>query len=328
LREGVRDLNPAYFAVVMATGIVSQAMRLDGAARLSGILLGTGITAYLVLAAANGWRLARFRRQVYADARDPRRAFGFFTIVASSDVLAARLAGDGHSAAAAVLLLTGGFSWLVLSYSLLLLMMSRTGPRRDLADVNATWFLWIVATQSVTVGITALQPASAGVLAVLAVACWGVGVVLYLLIAAMTMLALLASPVRAVELTPAFWVFMGAAAISVLAGARLLMLPASPLLTAAGDNGTRRGMGSARDLGSCFPCHGLGAAAPAHIRRTPAHFMAEYTEVQVSGLGGSDDFKGNDGICRLARSGLQLGSNRQCGAGRVGGSLGILGFHP
>jgi tellurite resistance protein TehA-like permease len=233
VRGAVRDLNPAYFAVVMATGIVSQAMRLDGAARLSGVLLGIGITAYLALAVANGWRLARYRRQVYADARDPRRAFGFFTIVASSDVLAARLAGDGHSAVAGVLLLAGGFSWVVLSYSLVLLMMSRTSSRNDLADVNATWFLWIVATQSVAVGITALQPASAGALAVLAVTCWAVGVVLYLLIAAMTLLALLTSPVRAAELTPAFWVFMGAAAISVLAGARLLMLPASPLEAAA-----------------------------------------------------------------------------------------------
>jgi len=35
LRAGIRDLNPGYFALVMATGIVSQATRLDGAARLS-----------------------------------------------------------------------------------------------------------------------------------------------------------------------------------------------------------------------------------------------------------------------------------------------------
>jgi tellurite resistance protein TehA-like permease len=232
LRQGVRELNPAYFAVVMATGIVSQAMRLDRAARLSGILLGVGIAAYVLLAVAFGWRLASYRREVIADVRDPRRAFGFFTITAGSDVLAARLAGDGHTAVAVVLLLAGVINWVLLSYGLPFMLMSRADTR-GLHDVNATWFLWAVATQSVAVGITSLQPHDSGVLAVLAVACWAVGVVLYLLIAGMMLLALLASPVRAAGLTPALWVFMGAAAISVLSGALLLQLPPSPLLAAA-----------------------------------------------------------------------------------------------
>jgi tellurite resistance protein TehA-like permease len=233
LPHGVRELNPAYFALVMATGIVSQAMRLDGAARVSGIMLGVGIAAYVLLAVAFGWRLASYRREVIADLRDPRRAFGFFTITAGSDVLAARLAGDGHAAVAAVLLLTGVINWMLLSYSLPFMLMSRADPQHGLLDVNATWFLWAVATQSVAVGITSLQPRNSGVLAVLAVGCWAVGVVLYLLIAGMMLLALLASPVRAAGLTPALWVFMGAAAISVLSGALLLQVPPGPLLAAA-----------------------------------------------------------------------------------------------
>ena len=46
LRREVRDLNPGYFALVMATGIVSKAVRLDDAATLSGALLGAGLVAY------------------------------------------------------------------------------------------------------------------------------------------------------------------------------------------------------------------------------------------------------------------------------------------
>lgn len=52
LRAGIRDLHPGYFALVMATGIVLQAMRLDGTATLSGFLLGAGIAAYALLVVA------------------------------------------------------------------------------------------------------------------------------------------------------------------------------------------------------------------------------------------------------------------------------------
>jgi hypothetical protein len=98
-------------ALVTATGIISQAMRLDGAVSLSGFLLGAGIVAHVLLVVAYGWRLAGYRREFLADAADPRRAFAFFTFAATSDVLAARLAGDGHSAAAAVLMVAGGARW-------------------------------------------------------------------------------------------------------------------------------------------------------------------------------------------------------------------------
>jgi tellurite resistance protein TehA-like permease len=119
LRSAVQCLDPGCFGLVMATGIVSRAMVLDGATRLAGILLGISIVAYLVLAAAMVWRLAGFTREVRADARDPRRAFGFFTVPAASNVLAARLAGDGHSLAAAVLIGIGTAGWVLLGYAIL-----------------------------------------------------------------------------------------------------------------------------------------------------------------------------------------------------------------
>ena len=229
LRAAIRDLNPGYFALVMATGIVSRAMGLDGAARLSGILLGAGIAAYVLLAVAYAWRLAAYRREFVADARDPRRAFAFMTLAAGSDVLAARLAGDGHTGAAAVLLAIGGACWVVLSYGLPLLLAGGGSLQPALAGVNGTWFLWVVATQSIAVAATSLQPPVPEALAALAVGCWAVGVVLYLIVAGLVAGVLLAFPLRPSELTPAYWVFMGATAISVLAGAQILRLPPGPL---------------------------------------------------------------------------------------------------
>ena len=53
--------------------------------------------------------------------------------------------------------------------------------------------------------------------------------ILYLLVAGLVTAARLAFPVQPPELTPAYWVFMGAAAISVLAGAQILRLPSGSL---------------------------------------------------------------------------------------------------
>jgi tellurite resistance protein TehA-like permease len=72
-------------------------------------------------------------------------------------------------------------------------------------------------------------------LAALAICCWAVGVVLYLIVAVLVATALLQYPVRAADLTPPYWVFMGATAISVLAAAQILRLQHAPLQAAVHD---------------------------------------------------------------------------------------------
>ena len=232
LRSGIRGLDPGYFALVMATGVVSVAVGAAGAATLSALLLGLAIGCYLVLAAAYGWRLRRWRHELAADATDPATAFAFFTFTAASAVLAARLAAGGHRTWATFLLAAAVLAWLVLSYGVPLCLVTRPGTRPALAGVNGTWFLWTVGTQSIAVAVTAFPPALARTLAPAAVGLWAVGVVLYLLISGLLLACLLQFPAEPARLSPAYWLFMGATAISVLAGARILGLPASPLRAA------------------------------------------------------------------------------------------------
>ncbi len=54
----LRDLDPSYFALVMGTGIVSRAMRLDGAVALSDVLLAVGLTVFVLMSGAYALRLA------------------------------------------------------------------------------------------------------------------------------------------------------------------------------------------------------------------------------------------------------------------------------
>ena len=92
VRAAIQHADPGCFAVVMATGIMSRAVQLDGVTWLSGVLLGAAIVAYAVLALICLGRLSAYRREVLADAADARRALGFFTLPAASDVLAAGMA--------------------------------------------------------------------------------------------------------------------------------------------------------------------------------------------------------------------------------------------
>jgi len=232
VRSGIRDLSPGYFAVVMATGIVSHAMGLDGRAYLSDLLLALTVVSYVTLVVAYGWRLAAYRSEFLADARDPSKAFAFFTFVAGSNVLGAGLAAHSHAVATAVLLVVAGLAWLLLSYGVPIVLVTRHASRPALAGANGTWFLWVVGTQSIAVAATSLPPPVPDPIAALSVACWSVGVVLYLVVASMVLISLLQYPVEPAGLTPPYWVFMGATAISVLAGAQILRLPADPLVAA------------------------------------------------------------------------------------------------
>ena len=231
-RAGVRDLHPGYFGLVMATGIISVAVNVAGAGWLSVLLLIVTIVAFAVLVVAYAWRLTAYRREFLADAADSRTAFAFFTFVAGADVLGTRLAAGGYQAATAVLLVVAGLAWLLLSYGLPLGLITRQGAQSALSGVNGTWFLWTVGTQSIAVSVTTLLPGPVSLLTAVAVTFWGVGVVLYLLIAGLVLSGMFRAPADAAGLTPAYWVFMGATAISVLAGADLLRAPAVPLVTA------------------------------------------------------------------------------------------------
>jgi tellurite resistance protein TehA-like permease len=155
----VQDLNPAYFALVMATGVVSIILHSGRWPQTSNVLLGVALAALAVLLTAAGWSLVRYRGKTLAIAADPRR-----------------------------------------------------------------WFTWVVGTQTVAVAAASLSTQLAVRLAPLAVICWSVGILLYVIIATLVLTLLLHFRVNPAELTPPYWVFMGGSAISVVAGLQILRL--------------------------------------------------------------------------------------------------------
>jgi tellurite resistance protein TehA-like permease len=233
--DGVRTLNPDYFALVMATGIVSVGMRTHNLDTLSDVLLWIAVASYAVLLALTAWRLAAYRAELRIEFSDPSRAFGFFTFVAGTDVLGTRFALQGDRDAAVVLLVVGWLGWLILGYVVPWTALLGRAERPALAAANGSWFIWVVACQSVAVLAAALEPgATTGqdTLAVLAVFCWSVGAIIYAGTGIFVAARMLLYPLRPADLTPPYWVAMGATAITVLAGANILALSDAPMVGA------------------------------------------------------------------------------------------------
>lgn len=217
----------------MATGIVSTGLALVGRTVLSLVLLAVAVLGGLVLVAGTTWRLVAYRHDVLHDARNPDRAFGFFTTVAALNVVGVRLDLAGYPTAGLVLAAASVPIWLLLTYAIPGMLM--LGPQTSMqstavaAEVNGSWFLWVVGTQSLATAAAGLgyrQVVPAAAMAPTAVALWGVGVMLYLTLVSLVTWRLLSTPASPHTLSPAYWIYMGATAITVLAGARILTLPA------------------------------------------------------------------------------------------------------
>jgi tellurite resistance protein TehA-like permease len=225
----VRNLPPAAFSFVMATGIISSDALVFGPQWLSKSLLVLACVGLALLTLGLVVRVVRFPSAVRQDARRPERVFGFFTIVAGVAVVGIRLAAGGHPVSTAWLAAIAAVVWVVLTYAIPANLLLTRSNDSVLGGVNGTWLLWVVGTQSLAIASAALVkawPGQAGLLAPVSVGLWGVGLVLYLLLVSLILLRWLMVPMTPEALGPPYWILMGATAITVRAGAQILALPA------------------------------------------------------------------------------------------------------
>lgn len=230
----IRNVPTGAFAFVMATGIVSSALADVGQQFVSHVLLAIALAALVVLTALTTLRLIRHRADVLADTRDPARAFGFFTAVAAVNVVGVALYSPGHRLPTIVLAIISVPLWVLFSYGLPGSFILGAHTESVAGQVDGSWFLWVVGTQSVAVAAATVGAGHGNhALADIAVALWGIGVLLYLMLATLVTLRLLTTPGEPSSLNPSYWIYMGATAITVLAGSTILALPAGlPIMVA------------------------------------------------------------------------------------------------
>ncbi|HEX2635138.1 MAG TPA: C4-dicarboxylate ABC transporter, partial [Bradyrhizobium sp.] len=107
------ELHPGAFALVMATGIISNAVFLEGYRAWADLLFAVILFAYPCLILFTLLRLALFSRAVWRDLSDPRLVFSFFTLVAGTGVFGVALHLRGFATAAVAMWLFALALWFV-----------------------------------------------------------------------------------------------------------------------------------------------------------------------------------------------------------------------
>lgn len=225
--DPVASFPAGYFALVMATGIVSIAAHNRGWEAVAWTLLVLNVGFFSILVSFQLVRLLRYPRRVLGDMVDHERGPGFFTIVAGSCILGGQfnLVAD-HIVLPRILWWVAVGLWGVIMYTFFTATIVRQKKPSLQKGINGAWLVAIVATQAVaTLGALlagqGLEPSEPILLFTLCM--YLLGAMLYVTIITLIFyrVTFLALPME--RLTPPYWINMGAMAITTLAGSTLLL---------------------------------------------------------------------------------------------------------
>ena len=228
LRAQLAELSPAYFGMVMATGIVSLAADLLAMQFVARALFQLNIAIYVVLWVLTAMRVVRYPRRFFGDMFDHLRGSGFFTTVAGTSILGCQfvvLATDHR--VGTVLWIVAMTLWVGLTYAIFAGCTIKERKPTLEQGISGAWLLAVVATQSIAV-LTALlaahsdQPYRLG-MNFLALSMWLWGGMLYIWVMTLIFYRYAFFPFPPEELSPPYWINMGAMAISTLAGSLLII---------------------------------------------------------------------------------------------------------
>ena len=227
-KNGFDDLAtffPGYFALIMATGIVSIAVHFQGRALLALGLFWFNVVAYVVLWAIMLLRLAWFPRPFLNDLTHHSRGAAFLTKAAGTCVLGAQFAllTPWRHVAEGLWFFGAGLS-VVLSYTFFT-AITLCEPKPSLAvGINGAWLLVVVATESIGV-LGALVAPSMGateVILFISLCAYSIGAMVYAFFATLVLYRWMFFSMRPERLAPDYWIDMGALAITTVAGALLV----------------------------------------------------------------------------------------------------------
>ena len=225
LAKQIETLDPGSFALVMATGIISNALFFEDHRELSGALFAVTSIAYCWLGVLTIVRAVLFRRALWADLVDPGRVFSFFALVAGTGVFGAGIGLRNVDSIAQAFWIAALIAWLVMIYfSFGVLTFFNTAHGADI--VQGGWLIAIVATESLVILGTAISPAFGDLtpaVFVLVHMLWGLGLALYGIFVALFAYRIFFFKVAPQDLTPVLWVVMGVAAIATNAGSELIL---------------------------------------------------------------------------------------------------------
>lgn len=225
-KSSLENLHPAYFALVMATGIVSIACHLLDFKIISQILFLLNIFFFLVLCVCVTLRIFWYQQNFLKDLTDHNRGVGFFSLVAAMCVLGSQFVILLNNQMIGRLFWFAGIAlWLALTYAVFTIFTVKDVKPLLSEGINGGWLLAVVATQAVSNlgGLLALQfkPYQEEVLFYTLVM-WLCGGMLYIWMISLIFYRYTFFKFAPSDLAPPYWINMGAVAITTLAGTRLI----------------------------------------------------------------------------------------------------------
>ncbi len=222
----IERLHPAYFAMVMATGIVAIACQLTGKPRLAVVLTIVNVGVFFTLWLFTLLRVTLYPRAFFRDLIDHQRGPGFFTIVAGTSVLGRQLILIcGAYRPATVLWLLTLPLWAGFTYAIFTGFTVKDDKPSLAEGIHGGWLIAVVATQAVSSLGTLLSsqyPQHAEQLLFLSLSLWLCGGMLYIWVISLIFYRYTFFRFLPSDLMPPYWINMGAMAISTLAGAGLI----------------------------------------------------------------------------------------------------------
>lgn len=226
LKHGISTLSPGYFALTMATGIVSVAAFLMGFENIGYWLFYINIFTAVILVGLYLARLIFYRIEFEKDFSNAAISPGFLTLVAGINVIGYQfIIFQQNYFIAKLLFFAGMLLWIILIYSLFTIIIIKREKDPLNRGINGVWLLIVVATESVCVLGTELAeflPVSKEITWFVSLLVFLVGCMLYIILITLIFYRLAFFRVRAIDLAPAYWINMGAVAIITLAGSALV----------------------------------------------------------------------------------------------------------
>jgi tellurite resistance protein TehA-like permease len=226
LRRMAAEVPAGNFSFVMATGIVSIAASSQGLSRVAAALFAVNLAGFAILLVATVLRLFQ-----------PWRGFSqpdTLTVVAGLGVLGNQFAVEASLPQfAAVLWLIACVLWVVLVYALCLALATRPEKPPLHEGIDGSWLLLAVATEALAVLGTHVAGdfARPAIVAYLSLCWFLLGGFFYLVVILPIAYRWWFTALPPEDMTPPYWINMGAMAIATLAGSRLQSIAdADPLL--------------------------------------------------------------------------------------------------
>lgn len=221
----IKDFPPVYFALPMSTGIITIASYSLGYEQIAQALLVLNTVELVIFSLLFLARIVFFFPGFLERLSSLDKGGSFLAIVAAFSVVGtANMMTKEHSLLASVNWYVALFSWFFILYTFIFAITIRKAKPPFTTSINGSWLLIIVASQSVSIlGNTIIEhlgiPVRIGLL--ITTLMYLLGLMFYLIIIGIIFYRMVFFPFKPIDFQPSYWINMGAAAISTLAGAVL-----------------------------------------------------------------------------------------------------------